>query len=452
MQVSVENLAAEKIVKALEALIREDADFIGQVLFQLEDLRGFDGLVALVFFSALASEDFDVHDGALDARRAVERSVANIAGFFTEDGTEKFFFRCKRGLALGRNLADQDVTRLYDRADADDSAFVEVAEERLADVGNVASDFLGTELRVARFDFVFLDVNRGVVVVLDQLFADQDGVFEVIAAPGHEGHEHVAAKSEFTALRARTVGKNLALLHAVAHADQWLLADTSVLVRTLELDELIDVRAHFAAEHAGVIGLDAHDDALGVDLVHDTFAFAKHDCAGIARSDALHAGADERRFTLNDRHGLALHVGTHERAVGVVIFEERNQAGSHGNKLLRRNVDVVDFVAALQHEVAGLTAVDELGGDLEALVDRNVGLRDHVLVLFPRRQVKAIRLVGNLAALELFVQLFDAVFFHNLAGLEFTVSCVHDVDVIDDAPALYPAVRRLDEAVIPDAR
>src|SRR5258708_5822310 len=85
VQVGLEDLAAQQIVQALEALIREDADFVSQVLLQLENLRGFDGLVALVLLSALAGEDFDVHDGAFDARRAVERGVANIACFFAED-------------------------------------------------------------------------------------------------------------------------------------------------------------------------------------------------------------------------------------------------------------------------------------------------------------------------------------------------------------------------------
>ena len=211
VQVGLQNLAAEQIRQALEALIGEDADFVGEVLLQLEDLRGFDGLVALVFFAALAGEDLDIDDGAFDARRAVERSVANVAGFFAEDGAQQFFFRRQRGFALGRNLADQDVARLDDGADADDAAFIQVAQERLADVGNVASDFFGAELGVARFDFVLLDVNRGVVVVLDQLFADQDGVFEVVPAPGHERHQHVASESEFAAFGARTIGEDLAL-------------------------------------------------------------------------------------------------------------------------------------------------------------------------------------------------------------------------------------------------
>ena len=112
-----------------------------------------------------------------------------------------------------------------------------------------------------------------------------------------------------------------------------------------------------------MIAFDAHDDALGVDLVHDAVALAEHHRAGIASGDALHAGANQRGFPADQRHSLALHVGTHQRAVGVVVFQERNQAGSHGNELLRRNVDIVDFIAMLQHEVTGLAAVDEFRGD-----------------------------------------------------------------------------------------
>src|SRR5467141_5300292 len=59
VQVGLENLSAEKIREALEALIRENADFVGEVLLQLEDLRGLNGLVALVLFSTLAGEDLE---------------------------------------------------------------------------------------------------------------------------------------------------------------------------------------------------------------------------------------------------------------------------------------------------------------------------------------------------------------------------------------------------------
>src|SRR6202790_3032226 len=184
VQVSLQNLAAEQIGQALETLVGQDADFVGEVLFEFKDLRGFDGLMPLVFFSTLASKDFHVDDGAFDAWRAIERSVANVSGFFTEDGAQQLFFRGQGGFALGRNFADQNVAGLDDCTDADDAAFVQVAKEGFADVGDVASNFFRAKLGVARFDFILLDVDGGVVIILDQFFADEDGVFKVIAAPG----------------------------------------------------------------------------------------------------------------------------------------------------------------------------------------------------------------------------------------------------------------------------
>ena len=219
MQIGLQNFPAKQIRQALQALIREDADFVGQVLLQLEHLRSLDGLVTLVFFSALAGEDFYVDDRAFDARRAIKRSVANVSGLFAKDRAQQLLFRRKRCFTFRRNLADENVSWLYDGADSNHAAFVQVAKEGFADIWNIARHFLGAELGVARFDFILFDVNRSVVVVLHQLFADQNGVLKVVSTPWHERHQHVAAKSQFTAVGARTIGQNLLLLHAVAARD-----------------------------------------------------------------------------------------------------------------------------------------------------------------------------------------------------------------------------------------
>ena len=66
----------------------------------------------------------------------------------------------------------------------------------------------------------------------------------------------------------------------------------------------------------------------------------------------LEAGADERRLGAQQRHRLALHVGAHQRAVGVVVLEERDQRRGHRHQLLRRDVHVVDAVALDGDELA----------------------------------------------------------------------------------------------------
>ena len=141
-----------------------------------------------------------------------------------------------------------------------------------------------------------------------------------------------------------------------------------------------------------MLALDAHDDALGVDRIDDAAAACQHNRSGIARRDAFHSRADDRRLRAQQRHGLTLHVRAHQRAVGVVVLQERNQRCCYRHQLLRADVDVVHFVATDQHEVAGLASVDQFRDDAALVVDFGVGLRDDVAVFLPRRQVERERL------------------------------------------------------------
>ena len=109
-----------------------------------------------------------------------------------------------------------------------------------AQVGNVAGDFLRAELGVAGADFEFVNVNGGEDVVLDDAFADEDGVLEVVAVPGHERAEDVAAQGQFAALGAGAVGDDLALLDGVALGDEDFLVDAGGGVGTHEFADGIN--------------------------------------------------------------------------------------------------------------------------------------------------------------------------------------------------------------------
>src|SRR4029077_17982917 len=183
---------------------------------------------------------------------------------FSENGAEQLFLGCKSGFTLGRDFADQNVAGTNRGANADDAAFVEIAKERFADIGDIAGDFLGAELGVTSLDFKFLNVNGSVVVLLDQLLADQDGVFKVVTAPRQEGDQDVTAQRELSALGAGAVREHLPLADPVSNAHQRLLHNTGALVRTLKFDQGVDFRTNLAAKNAGVVGFNAHDNALGI--------------------------------------------------------------------------------------------------------------------------------------------------------------------------------------------
>ena len=379
--------------------------------------------------------------------RADERGVAHVAGLLAEDRAQQLLFRRQLRLALRRHLADQDVARLDGRADADDAALVEVAQVAFTDVRDVAGDFFRPELGVARLDLELLDVDGRVVVVLDHPLGDEDRVLEVVAAPRHERDQHVPPERQLAELRARPVAEDLPLVDLLAHADDRLLVDARVLVRPLELRHRVDVGAHLARGRLG-LPFHAHDDALAVDEVHRARAARHDDGARVARGDVLHAGADERRPGAEQRHRLALHVRSHQRAVRVVVLEERHERGGDRDELLRRDVDEVDLVARRQDEVAGLARVDAVGREAALLVDRGVGLGDDVLVLFPRRQVVGVGLVLEAAAAAAALVLdvlrigADVVGLDDVADLVLRVAAgVGDDHVVDDAAVLDLAVR-----------
>src|SRR5262245_5872168 len=457
---SREGLALEELDEPLPVLLAEDADLVLEVLVHPLDVGVLDLERAGVLLDALAAEDLDVDDRAFDPGRRRERRVAHVAGLLAEDRAEELFLRGELGLALGRDLPYEDVARLDVGADPDDPRLVEVLQELLGDVRDVARDLLGPELGVARLDLELLDVDRGERVLTDELLGDEDRVLEVVAAPRHERDEHVPSERELAQLRARTVGEDLPLVDLLAHADDRLLVDARILVRPLELRHRVDVGAHFA-RHRLRLPLHADDDALAVDVV-DRARPARHDAgARVARGDVLHAGADVRRAGAEQRHRLALHVRSHQRAVRVVVLEERDQRGGHRDELLRRHVAEVDLVPLGPDEVARLAAVDAIHRELAVVVDLRVRLRDDVLILFPRREVIGVGLVLEAAAApaarariaRLVLVGADVRRLHDVADLVLRVAAgVGDDDEVGHAAVLHLAVRRLDEPELVDAR
>src|ERR1043165_2372876 len=463
--VALQLLVREDVGDALVARVGDDADLVLDVAVHPVDLRLLDRLGAGVLLHALGREDLHVDAGALAARSRLERGVADVAGLLAEDRAEQLLLGRQLRLALRRDLADEDVALLDRGADADDAGLVEVAQRRLRDVRDVARDLLGAELRVAGFDLEFLDVDGGVVVLLDQLLGDENGVLEVVAAPRHERDEDVAAEGELAGVGAGAVGEDLALAHALAFRHGRLLGDAGVLVRALELDELVDVGAELL-RLAGldVLGLDADDDAVGIDEVNHAAALADDDGAGVAGPHVLHPGADQRRLGAEQRHGLALHVRAHERAVHVCVLEERHERGGHGDELLGRDVDEIDLLFFDGHEVARLPGDDTVVNEVSVLVDDDVRLRDRVALLIPRGEVERVRLgLGELQLAALLgrrrVLLGDAVvlflevaLLDDLSEGERRIADLDDAVVVEHAPVVDLLVRRLDEAVFVDAR
>src|SRR5262249_51837184 len=154
------------------------------------------------------------------------------------------------------DFANQDVARPDIRADLHDAMLVEIREGLGRNVGNIAGELLLAELRLANLDLEFLDVDGSVGVLLDELFADDNGILEVVAVPGHEGDEHVAAESQLAGLRGGAVRDDLALLDLLADLDHRLLVEAGTLVQADEFAQHV-----FAFIDADALGIDVSNGA-----------------------------------------------------------------------------------------------------------------------------------------------------------------------------------------------
>ena len=410
VRAAVGDLAGQQLLDPVEGIGLDDAKLVVQVEAEALELVVDDLLGALVALDAFAGEHLHVDHGALRALVHAQRGVLHVRSLLAEDGAQQLLFRRQRGLALRRDLAHQRVAGHDFGTHVDDAGLVEAVELLFGQVRDVARDFLGAELGVAGHHHQFLDVDRGVAVVGHDAFGDQDRVFEVVAVPGHERDQHVLAQGQFAEVGRCTVGHHVALGDLVAALDDRTLVDVGVLVRTLILDQVVDVHADFAGR--GLVVVHAHHDTGRVDVVDDTAAGGRDHGAGVDRGDALDAGADHRLLGAQHGHGLTLHVGAHQRAVRVVVLEERNQRGGHRHDLCGRHVHVLDALGTDQDRFAGFTRRDQVAGQHAVLVQGRVGLGDDVLAFLDGRQV---------------------------------------VDLVRDLAVDHAAIRRLDEAVFVQA-
>src|SRR5699024_3080883 len=139
------------------------------------------------------------------------------------DGAQQFLLWRQLGLTFRGDLAHQDVTGSHLGADVDDARFVEPRQRRLAHIGNIGGDFLRPQLGVPRGAGQLLDVDGGKSILLHYSLRDQDGVFKVVAVPGHERNAHVLAKRQLTEVDRRAVSQNVAFGHYISTSDNGTL-------------------------------------------------------------------------------------------------------------------------------------------------------------------------------------------------------------------------------------
>src|SRR5262249_23812289 len=143
-QTGRDHFPGQQVDQALGLLFLDDAGLVLEVLAELFHLLLLDGLGTLILGHTLAGEDLHIDDRAFDARRAYQRGIAHLFRLLAENGPQQLLFGGELRLAFRRDLAHQIIAGLHLGADAYDAALIQVLEQTLADVRNIAGDLFRT--------------------------------------------------------------------------------------------------------------------------------------------------------------------------------------------------------------------------------------------------------------------------------------------------------------------
>ena len=227
---AIGDFVVQQLLDPRERVVLHDAQLVVQVLavrleIVVDNLCG-----ALVALDAFAREYLHVDHRPRDTRGHAQRRIFHVGGLLAENGTQQLFFRRELGLALRRHFTHEYVARLDLGADVHDARFVEARQLRFAQRADIAGNLFGAELGVARHDRQFLDMDRGVTVVGDDAFRDQNRILVVVAIPRHERHQHVLPERQLAHVGRRTIGDDVSLGDHIAAPNQRPLVDVGVLI------------------------------------------------------------------------------------------------------------------------------------------------------------------------------------------------------------------------------
>ena len=183
--------------------------------------------------------------------------------------------------------------------------------------------------------------------------------------------------------------------------------NVGVLVGTLVLDEVVDVHADFTGLRFRIVHAD-HNTG-GIHVVDQTAARGGNHGTRVNRRHPLNASTDKGFFRTQHGHGLTLHVRTHQRAVRIIMLQERHQGGGNGHDLRWRHVHVLNALGTNQNGLAFFAGRHQVTRQLIVFVQCRIGLGNHILAFFDGGQI--VDLIGNLAVCDATVRCFDKAVF-----------------------------------------
>ena len=128
-------------------------------------------------------------------------------------------------------------------------------------------------------------------------------------------------------------------------------------------------------------------NTLGIDETDGSCVPCNHTDTGVHGRLGFHSRTYHRRLRGQKRNCLPLHVGAHQRTVGIVIFQEGNQRRRYREDHPRRYVHIFDDRLRIFGSFIQITARYIVALEMSLCIQGSVCLRHMIIIFFIRRHI-----------------------------------------------------------------
>src|SRR3984957_8432364 len=257
-------------------------------------------------------------------------------------------------------------------------------------------------------------MHRREKVFLNHFLADHDRILKIVTLPRHERHFQVPAQRQFSVLHGIPFRQEITLFHLLPLLHGRLQVDTSLLVGLDEFRQLVYLQVLLKGNQLLLfIPIIADMDLISIHKFHHTLTLTMDLDTRVTGSLGFQSRTDDRHFGTDQRHSLTLHVRSHQRTVGIVMLQERDQRSAKTNDLVGSDVHVLHFSPIQDGEVTRLAGNDLFFHKISLLIQSYIRLGDLRHVLFLGAQIGQLLQV-DLSFRHLAVGRFDKAHFVDL--------------------------------------
>ena len=257
--------------------------------------------------------------------RNLQRSITNLTSLLTKDSPQEALLSRQLSLTLWCNLAYQNITSTHIGTLANNTIFIQILQAFVGNIWNITGNFLWSKLGIASLTIIFLNMNGGINITLNQVFTKKNSILVVVTFPRHVGYDNVIAQSQLAVVSRRTVSDWLICFYLVTLKYDRQLVNAGTLVGTKELLQLVFITLAISSTNYNIISSYSFNHTGMLSQNHNT---------GVTGSLVLHTSTNQRSLSTEQWYSLTLHVCTHQRTVSIIVFQEWNHSCCNGYNLL----------------------------------------------------------------------------------------------------------------------